>query len=106
MTTKLRWNDYYPDLGGKLITIKTDLDKLKGKRVQAVINKTSEDRLKNLGWFANTKVEPVGDGIINDDGEAQFRFTGKYLRPEYNNTSGINEVILDFYVESDDQASG
>jgi len=104
---KLRYDDYYPALGGKRITVKglnENGTPMTGKKVKATIV-SPVDPIKstyNIGVNGNTSGNPT-EPLAN--GTAEFTFsTAPNLGPMLNNDplSGANQIQIEFSLVNND----
>ena len=90
---RLRWNDYYPALESKTITIRTNNDSLKGEIVTCKVLEPADNK---------PECSPV-DAVITQDLKMKFQLSGTDLAPSTSDTAGADEIKLRFYIGPEDE---
>ncbi len=96
---KLRWDDYYPALGSKTITIKAIESGNKpanGNKIKYERTSPTDAELNQLQSPAT--VELIPQEAVFTDGKTEFKLSAENLTPKINNdpTTGIDKIDLKF----------
>ena len=96
--SNLRWNDYYPALGDKTITIRAieSGNIQSSNRIRYEVISPTPAEINQLQTPATITLTPQEATFIN--GKAEFTLSGRDLAPRINNdlTTGIDKISLKF----------
>jgi len=98
---KLRWNDYYPALGGKIVTVRTTQNSLEGNVLTCNILQSTLDALADINPSATVTCETVDQQIT--EGRMRFRLTAEGIGPMINNdpATGLDEIEIGISLQKD-----
>jgi len=94
---KLKWDDYYPALGSKAITLKTS-SSFNGQTVNCDIVEPTAETMASIGSMTMPTCSSENSSITGNT--IKFKLTGADLAPMTNNdaATGVNNIKLRFTV--------
>ena len=110
---KLKWDDYYPALGSKTITLKSSSQTMNGQTVTCQVLEPTQETIDIINTTTTSTAVMIVPTCASanpqiTNGKVKFNLSGAALAPMVNNdpATGINDIKLRFTVNQNTNVSG